>query len=249
MKKRIVFLALSTIFIIFLFSLEMQFDTPPEKMLKEAFLDSGARIVSSEVYFDGKLEDGRLVTTDELESMARDIAVTLGAAVDSSSLRIVDNENMAGIEMNCALSLTRNLDVNAAREKNSRETAGYITASITDTSPNPDLAETRQSVGVLFEKYGIKAGANTCITGSFQGRLSEEEMDRICARVLEKADAKKVEGIKENTLTSISAYSPYMEDSVRVKGGRVNMNLAVRYNSYEDKTYIWLATPVITTEY
>jgi len=34
-----------------------------------------------------------------------------------------------------------------------------------------------------------------------------------------------------------------------VNGKKVNMNLAIRYNSYEDRTYIWLATPVITVEY
>jgi len=63
------------------------------------------------------------------------------------------------------------------------------------------------------------------------------------------SNAKKVEGITEENLISISAYSPRVKSSILVNEKRVNINLAMRYNSYEDKTYIWLATPVITTEY
>jgi hypothetical protein len=59
----------------------------------------------------------------------------------------------------------------------------------------------------------------------------------------------EVEGIRDGSLISLSAYSPLLKDSIKVRGKRVNINLAARYSAFEDKTYIWLASPVITTEY
>ena len=29
----------------------------------------------------------------------------------------------------------------------------------------------------------------------------------------------------------------------------MNLNIAIRYNEYEEKTYIWIGTPIITIGY
>ena len=76
-----------------------------------------------------------------------------------------------------------------------------------------------------------------------------EGLEEISGRILTETGAKRIEGIKDRNYISVSAYSPYIQEFIQVRGKRVNLNLAARYNSYEDKTYIWLATPVITTEY
>lgn len=74
-------------------------------------------------------------------------------------------------------------------------------------------------------------------------------MNRISRLILDGAKAKKVNGMSEKNLISVSAYSPLIDNNIEIEGRKINMNLALRYNAFEDKTYIWLATPVITIEY
>lgn len=81
------------------------------------------------------------------------------------------------------------------------------------------------------------------------GKLNDNELETVCERIFKSAGADKVEGMRDGGLVSVSAFSPVIDEAVRVNGKRINLNVAVRYNSYEGKTYIWLATPVITTEY
>ncbi|MDI9475442.1 MAG: YwmB family TATA-box binding protein [Bacillota bacterium] len=40
-----------------------------------------------------------------------------------------------------------------------------------------------------------------------------------------------------------------MSSHINYGGKDVNIQLAMRYSEYEDKTYLWLATPLIITAY
>lgn len=101
----------------------------------------------------------------------------------------------------------------------------------------------------LFKESELKPEFNFCIVGNFNGQLDYLSLNDICLKLLEKANARSVEGIRDGNMISVSAYSPIIKESISANGRKVNLNLAIRYNSYEDKTYIWLATPVITREY
>lgn len=74
-------------------------------------------------------------------------------------------------------------------------------------------------------------------------------MNEIANHLLKKAAARDVKTLREGGLISMTAYSPLLEGGIEFGRARVNLNLGIRYNSYEDRTYLWLATPVITTEY
>jgi hypothetical protein len=118
-----------------------------------------------------------------------------------------------------------------------------------DTSEKPILAQIESKVLAVLERSGIDARVNSCISGNFRGKLNDDELNLVCRKIFESVHASKVEGIRDIGLISVSAYTPDIGRSIVVNGNRINLNLAIRYNSYEDKTYIWLATPVITTEY
>ena len=101
----------------------------------------------------------------------------------------------------------------------------------------------------ICRKYGLVPEINYCITGYFEGKLDTKDLNDVCGKAFRAAGAEKVEGIKEDNLISLTAYSPDISNYVRVDGSRVNLNIALRYNSYEKRTYIWLATPLIAIEY
>jgi len=124
-----------------------------------------------------------------------------------------------------------------------------LSISITDTAQQPKMDFLVKKMTSALQRYNIDPTINLNLTGSLEGHLNDSELEHICEKVFERADANKVEGMRDHGLISVSAFSPSISDSIRVNGKRVNLNVAVRYNSYEGKTYVWLGTPVITTEY
>ncbi len=249
MKSTRFLIIIPLIFILIIFAAISQFSgASPESTLLKAFTDSGAEIVSSELTFSGNGVH-KLETTAELKKFYIAISEAMGANKPITPVSI-DNESFRGIELDNANGKYCNytLKIEWSKEKADFNRC-YVTLYILDSSAAPKLTDIKARVQVIFSEFGIKPGVNTCLTGNFPGRLDSNKMNAICSEIFEKTSARKVSGIRENNLISVSAYSRSLKDTVVVDGKDVNLNFAARYNSYENKTYIWLATPLITTEY
>ncbi|OPZ83473.1 MAG: hypothetical protein BWY74_04442 [Firmicutes bacterium ADurb.Bin419] len=131
------------------------------------------------------------------------------------------------------------------RDENNSSISVDIISELTQT----DIYNTAKLIEEKFISFGLNPKVNTCITGYFDGKLDYMEMNRISGLILKDAKAKKIDGMSEKNMISVSAYSPLIDNNIEIMGRRTNINLALRYNAYEDKTYIWVATPVITIEY
>jgi hypothetical protein len=221
-----------------------------EATLLKTFNYSGAKIVSREIYFWSKL-DSSYSNTEKIKAIADDFSNQLG-------LKKSDLPN-GGNEKN---DMTQKLEVSGSTLDNSlvsicaqlfedKDNKGesYISLNISQDSEDVELEGIKQKVLKIFNKYKLEPKVNSCITGNLVGKRETNQLNDICKKIFSAAEAKTVEGIRDSELISVSAYSPFMDDSINVNGKKVNLNLAIRYNSYEDKTYIWLATPVITVEY
>lgn len=100
----------------------------------------------------------------------------------------------------------------------------------------------------LLKSYG-KTNITTCLVGTFEGNLSIEEKQAVLKKVMQSLEAEEVEGYKEGNVMSIVGYSSKVKEWIRYGGNRVNINLAMRYKDYEDKSYLWIGTPLITMGY
>ncbi|MFZ5986997.1 MAG: YwmB family TATA-box binding protein [Bacillota bacterium] len=218
--------------------------------LQKAFKASGAELLSSETYLWGEVgkEYGSF---DDLAKLADKFAEEMGIVKnDLYSRRLISNDSIDKIEIigSSYESDVINICAQLSREQGKLKQS-YITASVTVESPELRLEKTAETLLGVFEKYDIKPKINTCITGYFSGKLDYDALNKASKQIFNNARAKKINGITDRNLISVSAYSPIIDNTISVDGKKVNMNLAIRYNSYENKTYIWLATPVITVEY
>ena len=124
----------------------------------------------------------------------------------------------------------------------------YIT--IETTSSNDGKAvEMRDSIERVLLAHDLKPNVNCCITGTFDGRLGDAQLEEICQRVLKDSAAKKVNSQRDTSAITVSAFSPLIKDTISVQGKSVNLGLVIRYNKVENKTYMWVATPVVNSEY
>jgi galactitol-specific phosphotransferase system IIB component len=126
----------------------------------------------------------------------------------------------------------------------------YITIDASgDSNGTGNAIMLRDKVEKVFRTHNLKTNVNSCITGTYEGNLSDKQLDGICKKILKDSNATKVSSNRDEDIISVSAFSPLIKDKFSIKGKQINLSLAIRYNKLENKTYIWVATPVVNTEY
>lgn len=224
------------------------FAASPEKMLIESFKTSGASIVSSEVYFKGKINRLDKGSKEKLGQLASELAIGLGCPKKDTVTKTINNDELEGVELSAVSGANLSIAISAVLGKED-DNNSYITLSIVDKDGIQDIDVLKHKVKLIMGRFGVTPNVNSCLTGNYPGKLSNDRLNQICTDIFKASGARKVEGINESNLISVSAYTPSIGQAVEVNGRKINLNLAIRYNSYENKTYIWLATPVIITEY
>ena len=111
-----------------------------------------------------------------------------------------------------------------------------------------ELNSLTESFNDLLKPYG-KTNVTTCLVGTFEGNLEETQRDEVLKPLMKSLEVKEVEGYKEGNIISIAGYSEKIKEWINYGGNRVNINVAMRYNDYENKTFLWVATPLITIGY
>lgn len=125
----------------------------------------------------------------------------------------------------------------------------YIVVDIVDSTQKVNSRAAKALLKGFFDTIGVNPTITVTLVGSFKGQIEPSNMQSICSSMLGYLKARAIEGLHEEGLVSISGYSPALGEGI-VSGGRpVNLQVAMRYNSYKDRTYIWVGTPIISIEY
>ncbi|MGE5614126.1 MAG: YwmB family TATA-box binding protein [Bacillota bacterium] len=252
MKKSIFFILILLVSIFVIIIHPNQPETAATALILEAFGKTGARIVSSEVFICGELNAGLYDEEHERQQLIKKAIARAGGNVAGSGpeFTAIDSDFCKGTETDYIINEDCRIHISILKEKEKSRAGKYkLVISLVDTSRQPLSSGCVAGLAGLVGELGVKPEVNLSITGSVEGRLSETEIEELCGKALDSIHANVIEGTRNNELVSITAFSPSIKSAVLVNGKRVNVNMAARYNSYEGKTYIWLATPVIITEY
>ncbi|NLL07190.1 MAG: YwmB family TATA-box binding protein [Clostridiaceae bacterium] len=216
--------------------------------LYDAFLSTGAKFVNSETYIWSYI-DAQKHSSENILDFAQQLAIDLEITKSADfSNKTVSNSftDKTDIIGTCAGDTSVCVSIQLNKDKLQKSN---ISINVINKAEYQDINDSAILLEEKFRKIGLNPKVNTCIIGCFDGKLDYEEMNRISKTILKDTKAKDIKSIYDNNLISISAYSPYIDNTIELEGTRLNMNIALRYNAYENKTYIWLATPVITIEY
>ncbi|MDF2988915.1 MAG: hypothetical protein K0R50_4425 [Eubacterium sp.] len=214
--------------------------------ISDAFKSSGAKMVINELYFFVRANDD-FKKLDDLTAVCEDVLKTLEVSDYSKNSTSTDTliksdlsgSTKDGVKISAMASIVGNKTGNGDK---------YITIDATETV-NGSALLLRDKIEDVFSKYELKAVVNSCITGTYEGNLQDSQLENICRKILDDSDAKKVDSLRQENIISVSAFSPMIEDKLSIDGKNVNLSLAIRYNKIENKTYLWVATPVVNTEY
>ncbi|NLH95777.1 MAG: hypothetical protein GX477_00320 [Clostridiaceae bacterium] len=213
-----------------------------------AFEMTGAVTVSSEVYIRGRAADFR---PDEETSLGllRELAAGIGEGRSGDpACSPIDTDFAAGHEINYIIDENKKIHMTVLEQKEPG-TGSMLLISLLDISGEPAPARYAEAMSSVLEKHGIGHEINITVVGFVEGKLDDDETADVFDRAMKSAGALRIEGMDDNGLVSISAFSPNISGYLRTGGKKVNFSMASRYNSFEDRTYIWIASPVITAEY
>lgn len=133
-------------------------------------------------------------------------------------------------------------------KKSDRE--AYIMVDILENKVYKDIVDIYTILENTISKYTNDIEMNTCISGEYSKKLQIGNYDDIFNRILYNMNAKEIDRVQEENFISITAYSKVLEKNyLEYYGHKINLNIGMRYSEDDDKTIIYVATPIIKLDY
>ena len=125
----------------------------------------------------------------------------------------------------------------------------HIFVDVIESEEVSEFKAIKEKIEILFKKFNIETKISTCIIGTFEGQLSSKGRIDKLTTAIGIINGTKVEGLVDSNVISISVYTPNIDNFIFTGNNKMNLNISMRYNEYEKKTYIWMGTPIITIGY
>lgn len=82
-------------------------------------------------------------------------------------------------------------------------------------------------------------------TGAYDGKLALSEWNRLANQILEELSGKIIYENRDPELYTIYAYSSQLPEYLSVDGKKINIQVALRYEEDNDRTVLYLASPIL----
>ncbi|WP_213818637.1 YwmB family TATA-box binding protein [Garciella nitratireducens] len=220
--------------------------------LMKSFHASEANLESIKLNFGSEIENKKY-TQKQMEKIILDCIQELGLE-KQSKIEIKKDQNhqkvtatsQKGEEIYVNI-LMENLDV----EEQSKNTYFLIDLCLNEHN-SFQLSEIERKIINYFTELGLDYQYSMTVIGTFDKKINTDEMRGIIKNTFEVVDAKILEGMQQeqySEMVSMSGYSPQIYNNIQLSGKKMNINAAMRYNEYNEKTYLWIGVPLIATEY
>lgn len=186
------------------------------------------------------------ITKNEIKDICIDIINDLGLEESNTKWEEKWNEKEKQIYIQ-SNTTNRNISIIGIK-KNSEES--YIIVDILDNKVYKDIVDIYTVLEKSLYKYSNVVDISTCISGEFYKKLQFNKYDDILQEILYNMNAEEIERVENENMISITAYSKFLDENyLEYLGNKINLNIGIRYSEDEDKTLIYIATPIIKLDY
>ncbi|WP_425446165.1 YwmB family TATA-box binding protein [Dethiothermospora halolimnae] len=216
--------------------------------LFDVFNKTGAKLYETNITCKGLFTNGTM-DIKEMKKTNQDIVNALNVDNNTYNMKIINNKNKKTIITKGWDGLGRTINITLYNHKYNNKIRSELSIDIIQGNNLTNISDIERKIKKISKKFNINTQITTCIIGTFKGKLNSIEKFTSLSKSLNIINGEKVEGVLKSNLTSISAYSPNISKHIYTGNNKMNINIAMRYNKYEDKTYIWIGTPIIRKEY
>lgn len=127
--------------------------------------------------------------------------------------------------------------------------AQYVYVNITVYNNIDCAVSYRELVEGMFDAMGIQGNVNMNLVGSIEGALNSTEKNELVDGLLDRLGAKVVAENRDSDIFTIYAYSKGAGSYITIGGNKINMNIAIGYDEEQDRTKVYLASPINSLDY
>ncbi|WP_026478239.1 YwmB family TATA-box binding protein [Alkaliphilus transvaalensis] len=125
----------------------------------------------------------------------------------------------------------------------------YIIIDMVQNKGYKEIEEIIEQHKEILVEFGEDIETHSTLVGTIGGQIAGNSKTKWLDSIAKAVNAHKVEEVTDDSYISITLFSKDISRAIQYGNSRVNLQLASRYNQYEDKTYLWIATPLITNTY
>lgn len=218
--------------------------------LSAAMQATGAEVDSFYIYAWEKLPK-------EFENIAifmkieKEILRQLGFSEDQYTIEVIENTEKIDVKAKVELENKKMMiTICNIIEPDTSKNITYLSVNYMEKSAEEDkLIQTKTKLKNIMQKFHSSPTISTCLKGYLDGKLRNDELslrlqdgfDSIGGVPIKRTDAK--------TYFSYVGFAPTIEERVIAGKDIVNLNMVMRYNEYDGRTYVIIGSPVISIEY
>ena len=198
----------------------------------------------------------KYLTDDDRQEIVESIASTLGIKRDIV-LNIKRGESGSGSSVTATYSCisehaTTDISVITVETVSGNTVLSleqYILVDITIDNSVESAVYYKECIDKYFKESGIDADITLSFKGSIKGALSNNEKNEICDNILDALDGRLVTGSRSDELYTVYAYSDSINEYVVNGTTKSNINVAITYDSTNDLSWVYVATPILSESY
>ncbi|MBW4862886.1 MAG: YwmB family TATA-box binding protein [Paeniclostridium sp.] len=188
----------------------------------------------------------RHLSKGEMKNICLDIISSLG--LEESNIKWIENKNKAQSQVYAQIEeKDKNISIIVA---NKSKNESYIIVDILENKVYKDIVDIYRVVENSLNIHSDRVDIYTCLAGEYEKKLQVNKYDDILQKILYNMNAKEIDRVEEENFISITAFSKDIKtDYIEYLGNKVNLNIGIRYSENEEKTMIYIATPIIKLDY
>ena len=215
--------------------------------ISTAFTDSvdGEEWCELDTYIEGYGKFGVCyLTQEEKERLVENIASALGITSSYGLATVCEDE------VNITVLSKESVDGSATIKAITQEPqVQYVYVNITVYNNIDCAVSYRELVEGMFDAMGIQGNVNMNLVGSLEGALNSTEKNELADGLLDRLGAKVVTENRDGDIFTIYAYSKGAGSYITIGGNKINMNIAIGYDEEQDRTKVYLASPINSLDY
>ena len=215
--------------------------------ISTAFTDSvdGEEWCELDTYIEGYGKFGVCyLTQEEKERLVENIASALGITSSYGLATIYEEE--VNTTVLSKESVNGSVTIKAITQGQQSQ---YVYVNITVYNNIDCAVSYRELVEGMFDAMGIQGNVNMNLVGSLEGALNSTEKNELADGLLDRLGAKVVTENRDSDIFTIYAYSKGAGSYITIGGNKINMNIAIGYDEEQDRTKVYLASPINSLDY
>ncbi len=134
-------------------------------------------------------------------------------------------------------------------QNSAREEAYLVINMESLTTEYNSMILLQEKINKIVKKIGDSPRISTCLIGWLDGKLMDGESESMLKSAIRAIDGVIVDELQQKQYVSVTGFSSAMQEYLQVGNKKININIAIRYSQYDNRTYVMIGSPIITREY